>query len=74
MPHFECGAFNHSATSPRAEVSERAGPAAAGPEPRWSAGQIAWAFVFHKRQKRPSSRRGPIARTEPDGPRGAGSG
>ena len=29
MPHFECGAFNHSATSP--------GRAKSGPEPPWSA-------------------------------------
>ena len=38
MPHFECGAFDHSATSPRSELDARV-----------IGRSIAWGRVFHKR-------------------------
>ena len=40
MPHFECGAFNHSATSPVADAAR---------EPSsWSAGRLAWRGAWFK--------------------------
>jgi hypothetical protein len=45
MPHFECGAIDHSATSPTTDQRQRACVACAGSDRR--TGRCAWGGIYH---------------------------